>query len=63
MGVAPQDWLTAQRILLARQLLESTELPIADVCHRAGYADVPSFGRLFARRTGMPPGAYRRQSR
>ncbi len=63
MGVTPQDWLTAQRILLARQLLESTELPIADVCHRAGYADVPSFGRLFARRTGMPPGAYRRQSR
>ena len=46
----------------AKELLESTQLAISEICYRVGYQDVASFSRLFSRITGMPPGEYRRQS-
>lgn len=63
IGLTPKAWLTERRIHRAKHLLESTDMAIADVCHCAGYEDVPSFIRLFSRMTGMTPAAYRRQSR
>lgn len=62
IGMTPKEWLTERRIHHARHLLETTDLTIANICHEAGYEDVPSFTRLFSRYTGMTPGTYRRQS-
>jgi len=36
-GVSPIDYLTTQRLLLAKQLLTDTELPIADVAFASGF--------------------------
>ena len=44
----------------AVQLLESTELPLDDIADALGYAGVSPFTRAFRRRTGMPPGQWRR---
>jgi len=61
-GITPLDYLTKQRIALARVLLRE-ELPIAAVASRVGYDSPISFTRAFARVTGTTPGAYRREAK
>lgn len=58
-GYAPLAYVQALRIEEAKQLLETTEKPVEDVAAEVGYEDTAYFRRLFARLTGMRPGAYR----
>lgn len=57
---SPQDYILALRIEEARQLLETTEFPVADVGEMVGYIDTPSFRRLFKRKTGLTPSEHRK---
>lgn len=59
-GTTPLQWLTAQRIQRARELLETTRLPIEQVGEAAGLGTAPNFRRHFAAVTGTTPSAYRR---
>ncbi|EJL30675.1 transcriptional regulator containing an amidase domain and an AraC-type DNA-binding HTH domain [Caulobacter sp. AP07] len=63
IGFSPGQWLKDRRLAIARTLLEETDMSVAEVCHRVGYEDEASFNRLFSKTMGMPPGAYRRESR
>ena len=58
-GTTPHDWLTAQRVLLARQLLEETDLGVDAVAARAGFSDAAMLRHHFTRRVGATPHAYR----
>ncbi|MGI5212944.1 GlxA family transcriptional regulator [Plantactinospora sp. CA-290183] len=58
-GTTPHDWITNQRILLARRLLEETELGVEAVAARAGFGDAATLRHHFARRLGATPQAYR----
>lgn len=58
-GTTPHDWLVNQRILLARQLLEETELGVESVAVRAGFGDAAAMRHHFGRRVGATPHAYR----
>ncbi|MBO0869877.1 MAG: helix-turn-helix domain-containing protein [Micromonosporaceae bacterium] len=58
-GATPHDWLTAQRVLLARRLLEETDLTVDAVAARAGFGDAAVLRHHFARRLGASPHAYR----
>jgi AraC family transcriptional regulator, transcriptional activator FtrA len=58
-GATPHDWLTAQRVLLARRLLEETDLTVDAVAVRAGFGDAAVLRHHFARRLGASPQAYR----
>ncbi|MEV4626442.1 helix-turn-helix domain-containing protein [Micromonospora sp. NPDC049523] len=58
-GTTPHDWLTNQRILLARRLLEETELGVEAVATRAGFGDAATLRHHFTRRVGTTPHAYR----
>jgi transcriptional regulator GlxA family with amidase domain len=60
---SPGKWIQQKRLETARTLLEVTQLSISEICDRVGYQDLASFGRLFAKTTGMPPGEYRKQLR
>jgi AraC family transcriptional regulator, transcriptional activator FtrA len=59
-GTTPLQWVLAQRVLLARQLLEQTDLPIEQVAHACGFSTAPHLRRHFTRATGTTPTAYRR---
>jgi AraC family transcriptional activator FtrA len=58
-GVTPHDWLTAQRVLLARRLLEDTDLGIDGVAGRAGFGTAAMLRHHFTRRVGATPQSYR----
>ncbi|TDC41977.1 helix-turn-helix domain-containing protein [Micromonospora sp. KC213] len=58
-GTTPHDWLTNQRVLLARRLLEETRLTVEEVADRAGFGDAAALRHHFARRVGTTPQAYR----
>lgn len=60
-GVSPTVWLGQLRIARACELLRHTALSLAEVAVASGYADQAHFSRSFARRMGVPPGAWRRR--
>jgi transcriptional regulator GlxA family with amidase domain len=60
-GLAAMDYVHSIRIEEAKQLLETGALGVEDVGHAVGYEDPASFGRLFKRRVGLTPAAYRRK--
>lgn len=60
VGLTPVQWLTAQRLELAKQLLETTDLPIDLVAHRAGLGSGNSLRAHMRTAFGVSPAAYRR---
>ncbi|MBQ3103570.1 MAG: helix-turn-helix transcriptional regulator [Oscillospiraceae bacterium] len=59
-GLSPMDYLTALRINHARQLMSQTELTMREIADMVGYEDQLYFSRIFKKRTGFTPSAYRR---
>ena len=59
LGMSPLSYLQSQRIARARQLLESSPLPLERIVEQCGYEDISSFRKLFARQVGMTPREYR----
>lgn len=59
-GMTVHQLIVGLRLDEARRLVQETDLPIANVCHRVGYASLPSFTHLFRARFGRPPAAFRR---
>ena len=57
----PMDYVHAIRIEEAKQLLETSEISVEEVSHAVGYEDLTSFRRLFKRKGGLTPAAYRRK--
>ncbi|AEW93513.1 AraC family transcriptional regulator [Streptantibioticus cattleyicolor NRRL 8057 = DSM 46488] len=60
-GCSPKDYLLAIRLGRAKELLAATDLPVAAVARRVGYADPAYFSRLFTRRVGLAPIRFREQ--
>ncbi len=61
LDVTPLTYLQNARIEAAKQMLETTGAPLANIIERVGYLDVSSFSRLFKRKTGLTPHAYRQR--
>ncbi|MEO1291729.1 MAG: AraC family transcriptional regulator [Pseudomonadota bacterium] len=59
-GRSPLQFVIAERLALARVLLRTTALPVAEIAHRVGYEDVSRFGQHFKRQFGATPGSLRR---
>ncbi len=60
-GMSPLTYVHALRIEEAKQVLESEDQPVDEVAAQIGYEDGSFFRRLFRRRVGMAPSAYRRK--
>ncbi len=61
LGAAPAQIHATRRLLLAKQLLTETGLPVTDVAMAAGYNSLRRFNAAFLEGCGMPPTAIRRQ--
>ncbi len=59
VGATPLQWLTAQRLVEARRLLEATELPIEEVAWRCGLGTAANLRLHLARDASVTPTAYR----
>jgi AraC family transcriptional activator FtrA len=62
-GTTPHRWLTQQRVLRARQLLEDTTLGIDAVAANCGFTTAAMLRHHFRTAVGITPGAYRRAFR
>ena len=60
-GRRPIEYVHEVRIDEARRILESSTIAVDDVGYSVGYQDPTFFRRLFKRRTGLTPAAYRRK--
>jgi AraC-like DNA-binding protein len=59
LGCTFTDHLTTLRLARAKELLATTDLPVAAVAARCGFAATEHFHRVFRRRMGTTPGAFR----
>ena len=59
-GRTPMQYLRESRMRLARQLLVTTRLPIAEIAIRSGFRDISYFDRFFKRVHNMTPAEFRR---
>jgi transcriptional regulator GlxA family with amidase domain len=60
VGTTPHKWLTSQRVLRARYLLESTDLDVERIARESGFATAAVLRHHFQREIGIPPVSYRR---
>lgn len=61
IGVAPGRFVEQCRLERARQYLEQTNAPLAEVAERCGYATADGLRIAFDRNLGVTPSAYRRR--
>jgi transcriptional regulator GlxA family with amidase domain len=59
-GTTPQRWLIGQRILLAEQLLEDSDLTVDAIADRAGFGNATALRHHFRAWRATTPHAYRR---
>lgn len=53
-------YLTRVRMERAKELLQRTNLPVAEICVQVGYSDVKHFTQNFKKETNLNPGQYRK---
>ncbi|MFY7915259.1 MAG: bifunctional transcriptional activator/DNA repair enzyme AdaA, partial [Rubrivivax sp.] len=59
MGVSPKAYLDTRRLLLAKQLLTDSDLPVTDVAQAAGFASLRRFHGAFLQQYRLNPGMLR----
>ncbi len=62
LGASPVGVAQTRRVLLAKQLIHETALPMADVAMAAGFGSVRRFNETFQTLYRRPPAALRRRS-
>jgi len=60
-GVGPKELVLQLRMQRAQQLLAESDHPVERVARLVGYDDGAYFSRIFARRVGLPPSAFRQR--
>lgn len=62
-AATPQEFLTAHRLQMARELLLDTDLSVDHIAQKCGYASGFYLSNLFRRNFGLAPGQFRREHR
>jgi len=62
LGVPPMQLLLTRRLLLAKQLLTDTTLPVTEIAFASGFSSLRRFNDAFSQRYRMPPTRLRRRA-
>lgn len=62
-GTTPGDWLLTERLGRARDLLETSSLPVEEVATLTGFGSAATLRHHFRRRLGLSPANYRERFR
>ncbi len=62
LGVTPMDLVLTRRLLLAKQLLTETRLPVTEIAYASGFSSLRRFNDAFLNRYRMPPTRLRREA-
>lgn len=60
-GLSPQEWIRQQRIALAKQLIQYTDMSLTQISLECGFCDQAHFCHIFTRSEGINPFAWRCQ--
>ncbi|MBS1661659.1 MAG: helix-turn-helix transcriptional regulator [Bacteroidetes bacterium] len=58
-NMPPSEWIRVRRLNKAKDMLESTDLPILDVCYMVGFENPSHFSRIFKEHFGYSPSSIR----
>lgn len=58
-NIAPSIWIRNKRLAKAKELLENTSMPVADVCYTLGFENPAHFSRIFKAHFGHSPSSLR----
>jgi AraC family transcriptional regulator len=58
-GRSPYAYVTWRRMMRAKEMIETTRRPIADIAWSFGYSDASRFAAVFRRQFGFTPGSLR----
>ncbi len=61
VGMAPMEYLLGWRMALAKDLLRQSDVSLAEVAERVGYASASTFSTAFCRHVGRPPSHFARE--
>jgi transcriptional regulator GlxA family with amidase domain len=59
LGTTPLQWILQERVRLAQELLETTDVPIETVAGRTGFGSATNLRYHFGKLTGVSPQTYR----
>ena len=62
-GMSPHQYQLQLQMRRAKEILETTEMPIKDIAFTVGFSDQYYFAKVFKMRTGMTPTHWRAESR
>ena len=62
LGLSPMELLQSKRLLLAKQLLTETSLPVTQIAFASGFSSLRRFNDAFSRHYRMPPSRLRREA-
>lgn len=62
LGVSPIELIQTRRLLLAKQLLTETKLPITEIAYASGFASLRRFNDAFREHYRMSPSRLRQQA-
>jgi len=62
LGVPPIQLILTRRLLLAKQLLTETKLPVTEIAFASGFASLRRFNDAFTTRYKMPPTRLRKKA-
>lgn len=62
LGVSPIELVQTRRLLLAKQLLTETKLPVIEIAFASGFSSLRRFNDAFSSRYRMPPTKLRKEA-
>lgn len=61
LKLSPQEFILKHKLNHACELLQNTDMPICDIARSVGYDDQLAFSKLFKKKKGMSPKAFRQR--